>query len=58
MTPREYVLETYPNAKPVKVGKIYEIQIPSNDLINCRTITLGKGKNKQCAWKSSSRNIN
>jgi hypothetical protein len=58
MTPREYVLETYPNAIPVQVGKLYEIQIPSYDLINRCTITLGKGKNKRCAWKSASRNIN
>jgi len=57
MTPREFVLETYPKATPLQVGKIFEIQIPTPDLTSDRTITLGKGKNKRCAWKSASRNI-
>lgn len=57
MTPRESVLEYYPNAIAVQVGKIFEIQIPPLKLTSNRTIVLGKGKNKRCAWKSASRNI-
>lgn len=43
------VLKYYPEAKPIKIGKHYEI-------IN-GGIVLGKGKNKKCAWKSANRNI-
>jgi hypothetical protein len=55
MTPREYVLQHYPNATPINIGckknngKYYEIR-NGNDI-------LGKGKSTKAAWKSSSRNI-
>jgi len=53
-TPREEVLDTYPNAQAVNVGckngKYYNIIIDNH--------VLGKGKSAKNAWKSASNNIN
>jgi len=49
MTPREEVLQHYPNAKPIKQGK--------GKIIVSDKLILGKGKNNRCAWLSSSRNL-
>ena len=49
-TPREQVIEYYPNAIPISKGKYFEIW--------CNDKYLGKGKSKKNAWKAASKNIN
>ena len=48
-SPAEIVKKHYADAKPIKVGKLYEIW--SNGLY------LGKSKSKKGAWKSALRNL-
>jgi hypothetical protein len=48
-TPREQVLEYYPNAIAIKIRRHYEIFSDRN--------YLGQGKSAANAWKAASRNI-
>ena len=51
MTPAQFVLKFYPDAKVIRVGlkQLYEVY-SGNEY-------LGKGQSKKAAWKSAYRNL-